>query len=310
MTTHVSATESGVAAEVTALARGAGGPEAWPAYFAHHAKTFRLAARLFPAAEAELVTGVYAFCRFTDDLVDDPQDGAPASRVRDRLDVWTDLAARAHGGDTTGIPLLDEVLGTAGRRGVSWKYPEALLEGVGMDLTVTRYPDWESLERYTFCVAGAVGGWMTQLFGLHDEALLERAHALGHGMQITNIVRDVGEDWRRGRVYLPLNLLSAHGLTVDELGSLAETRGPLPESWVALTEAMISAADVYYERAWPGIRKLPGFFRRPVAAAAAAYRGIHREVRRNRHDNLRRRAHTSTLTKLRLATVGLIRAGL
>ena len=84
---------------------------------------------------------------------------------------------------------LPEVVGTAGRRGVSWRYPEALLEGVGMDLTVTRYPDWESLERYTFCVAGAVGGWLTQLFGLHDESLLEKAHALGHGMQITNIVR-------------------------------------------------------------------------------------------------------------------------
>jgi phytoene synthase len=300
--------QAGAIAEVTALARSAGGPDAWPAYFAHHAKTFRLAARLFPAAEAELVAGVYAFCRFTDDLVDEPHDAASDQRVRERLTAWTELTARAHGGEITEIPLLDEVLGEARRRGVSWKYPEALLEGVGMDLTVTRYPDWRTLERYTFCVAGAVGGWLTQLFGLHDPELLDQAHALGHGMQITNIVRDVGEDWARDRVYVPETLLAGHGLTADDIGRLARTQAPMPGAYVEMTEALIQAADAYYERAWPGIRALPGFFRRPVAAAAAAYRGIHREVRKNGYDNLRHRAHTSTVAKLVLAAGGLIRS--
>lgn len=179
-----------------------------------------------------------------------------------------------------------------------------------MDLTATRYADWPTLERYTFCVAGAVGGWLTQLFGLHDPELLDQAHALGHGMQITNIVRDVGEDWARDRVYLPETLLAAHGLAAEDIGKLIRTRDPLPRSYVEVTEAMIHAADAYYERAWPGIRVLPGFFRRPVAAAAAAYRGIHREVKRNGYDNLRRRAYTSTAAKLVLALKGLIRARL
>ena len=91
------------------------------------------------------------------------------------------------------------------------------------------------------------------------------------------------------------------------MGRLARTQAPLPRSYVEVTEAMINAADVYYDQAWPGIRALPGFFRRPVAAAAAAYRGIHREVRKNGYDNLRRRAHTSTVTKLVLAAGGLLR---
>lgn len=295
--------------EVVGLARAAGGPEAWEGYFAHHARTFRMAARLFPAAEARLVSGVYAFCRFTDDLVDEPGEGASESRVRARLEAWTSLAERSFRGEAVGIPLLDEVLGDASSRGVAWDYPAALLEGVGMDLTHSRYPDWETLERYTFCVAGAVGGWLTQLFGLHDPALLERAHALGHGMQLTNIVRDVGEDWTRGRVYLPATLLASHGLEADDIGRLMDAPRPLPSNWVAVVEAVMAAADDRYRHAWPGIRRLPGYFRRPVAAAAAAYRGIHREVRRNDHDNLARRGRTSRLTKLVLAAGGLLRSG-
>jgi phytoene synthase len=128
-------------------------------------------------------------------------------------------------------------------------------------------------------------------------------------MQITNIVRDVGEDWARGRLYLPGALLQSHGLAEGDIGRLAEGSGPLPSAYVDVVEAMIARADAYYEHAWPGIRALPGFFRRPVAAAASAYRGIHREVRRNGYDNLRRRAHTSMRAKLALVVGGLLRAG-
>ncbi len=297
-------------AEVVELGRQAGGPDAWTGYFANHARTFRMAARLFPAAHVRLVSGVYAFCRFTDDLVDEPGQGATESRVQARLRAWKELAARSFQGETVGVPILDEVLGEASCRGVSWDYPAALLEGMSMDLTLTRYPDWDTLERYTFCVAGSVGGWLTQLFGLLDSALLQRAHALGRGMQLTNIVRDVGEDWTRGRVYVPESLLASHGLEADDVGRLLDAPRPLPSAWVAVVESMMAAADARYRQAWPGIRRLPGHFRRPVAAATAAYRGIHREVRRNGHDNLARRAHTNRLTKLVLAAGGLLRARL
>ncbi|NJD18138.1 MAG: phytoene/squalene synthase family protein [Gemmatimonadetes bacterium] len=228
--------------------------------------------------------------------------------VEARREAWGQMARAAFEGHVTGVPLLDVVMGEAGRRGVSWRYPDALVAGVAMDLTRSRYPDWEALEEYTFGVAGAVGGWVTQLFGIHDEALLARAHALGHGMQLTNIARDVGEDWAKGRVYLPLELLAKHGFTPADVGFLAASGGALPAAWRALMEELLTRAEARYEEAWPGIRALPGWYRRPVAVAAQAYRGIHAEIRRNGHDSLRRRASTSRSGKLLLAASGLLRA--
>ncbi|HSW30281.1 MAG TPA: squalene/phytoene synthase family protein [Longimicrobiales bacterium] len=295
-------------AQVAALAQSVGGPRAWPTYFGRHAKTFRFASRFFPREEASLIAGVYAFCRFTDDLVDAPGDAVPADVVEAWLEAWSQMARSAFEGHATGVPLLDVVMGEAGRRGVSWRYPDALMAGVGMDLTRSRYPDWGALEEYTFGVAGAVGGWVTQLLGIHDEALLARAHALGHGMQLTNIARDVGEDWARGRVYLPLELLREHGLAPADIGALAQARGPLPCSWRTMIEALLERAEERYDEAWPGIRALPGWYRRPVAVAAQAYRGIHAELRRSGYDNLRRRASTGASAKLILAASGLLKA--
>ena len=291
--------------EVRSQALALGGPERWPAYFGRHAKTFRLASRLFPADAAGVIAGVYAFCRFTDDMVDDPVDGAGPDRVRERLTAWRMLTEQAWEGHATGIPVLDEVIGGAAARGVSAHYPMALLDGVEMDLDRSSYERWLDLERYTFCVAGAVGGWLTQGFGFRDPTLLHCAHSLGHAMQLTNIARDVGEDWARGRVYVPLELLAAHGLDPVDLGMLPGLEGRMPGAWIRVVEALLSRADAHYARAWPGIRALPGWYRRPVAAAATAYRGIHDEIRGNGYDNLTRRAHTSRPRKLWLALTGV-----
>lgn len=294
--------------EVRVQALALGGPERWPEYFGRHAKTFRLASRLFPADRAGVITGVYAFCRFTDDLVDDPIDQAGPERVRERLAAWRMLTEQAWEGHATGIPVLDEVIGGAAARGVSAHYPMALLDGVEMDLDQSSYESWDDLERYTFCVAGAVGGWLTQGFGLRDPTLLHCAHSLGHAMQLTNIARDVGEDWEQGRVYVPLDLLAAHDLDPVDLGMLPGLGDRMPGAWVRVVEALLSRADAHYARAWPGIRALPVWYRRPVAAAATAYRGIHDEIRGNGYDNLTRRAHTSRSRKLWLALVGVARA--
>lgn len=177
-----------------------------------------------------------------------------------------------------------------------------------MDLSPRRYRTWEELERYTFGVAGAVGGWMTQLFGIHDPELLERAHALGHAMQLTNIARDVGEDWRRGRLYLPGELLLECGLSSDALAAMIDGRSQILDEYRTAVRTLLARADAHYEVAWPGISALPDSVRRPVAAAAAAYRGIHREIRRNGYDNLTRRAHTSLTRKVLLGGFGILSA--
>jgi phytoene synthase len=294
--------------DVVASAHAVGGPTSWKTLFGRHARTFRFAARLFPPDKAALVRGLYAYCRFTDDLVDEGDPGVSAHERAERLDAWRFLTREAFEGRSTGVSLLDDVLGEAAQRGVSWRYPDALLAGVAMDLAPAPYPDWERLEEYTFGVAGAVGGWITQLLGLADDDLLECAHALGHAMQLTNILRDVGEDLDRGRVYLPLSLLEAHGLDADDLRAFRAGGDPMPQPYRRVLDLLMARADGWYARAWPGIRLLPPWFRRPVAVAAQAYRGIHREVRRNGYDNLRLRAHTSLAAKIVLAAGGLVRA--
>ena len=290
------------------LAAALGDQEQWRAYFGEHARTFHLAARLFPPREAGLVTGLYAYCRFTDDLVDDP-DGEPTiEELTRRLDVWRDLSMAAWDGHRTGIALLDVIMPEAFERGVDKLYPDALLDGVAMDLQPRAYQCWADLERYTFGVASAVGGWMSQLFGIDNAEQLERAHALGHAMQLTNIARDVGEDWHRGRLYLPIQLLESHGLTCEALESMIQGSAPISDAYRAAIRELLARADAHYEAAWPGIRALPAFFRRPVAAAASAYRGIHREIRRNNFDNLNHRAHTSFARKVILAGAGIVDA--
>ncbi len=293
-------------AVVVDAAHRIGGPESWPAYFRVHAKTFSLAALLFPADARQRVESLYAYCRLTDDLVDEPADGAPPDVLLERLAIWRQLSRAAFDGEATGIPVLRYAMTDAARAGVSWLYPNALLEGVEMDVAQLSFEMWSDLERYTFGVAGAVGGWMTQLFGVQDPDVLARAHSLGHGMQLTNILRDVGEDLGRGRLYLPRELLDRNGLTREVIEALHGSLDPLPASYVAAMDELMAVADGYYAHAWPGMEALPGFFRRPVAVAAAAYRGIHDEVRRNHYDNLRLRAHTSLGRKLLLGTRALM----
>lgn len=307
---HAPAARPTAEAVVVSAARALGEGEAWRAYFTEHARTFSAAARLFPRRRRVLVQGVYAYCRFTDDLVDEAEPEADVEELERRLGVWSVLSRAAFEGEHTGIALLDTVMGDARRAAVSWSYPRALLDGVRMDLRPTSYESWIDLHRYTFCVAGAVGGWMTQLFGVRDPRMLDRAHALGHGMQLTNILRDVGEDLERGRIYLPRTLLDEYRLTEDDLVAWMRGAEPLPDRYRAAMEALIAQAEEQYAWAWPGIRDLPGFFRQPVAVAAEAYRGIHDEVRRLDYDNLRARAHTSGPRKAWLGAAGVLRANM
>jgi 15-cis-phytoene synthase len=292
------------AAAVHGEAAALGGPGGWQASFARHARSFRFAARLFPAEQERLVAGVYAFCRFTDDLVDHAPD--PDPRVLEaRLGAWTGLVRRAWSHQDTGIPLLDEVLGETARRGVPALYAEELIRGVAMDLEPADYPDMAALRGYSYRVASVVGLWLTELFGTHAPVVLRRAEALGHAMQLTNILRDVGEDWERGRLYLPLDRMAAHGVDRAALGA-AVRGGKLPDGWTALMEELLAHAEADYDLAFEAIPALPVFFQRPVAVAARVYAGIHDEIRKNGHDTLTRRAWTRFPTKLRLGGRALL----
>ncbi|CAN5734960.1 hypothetical protein BH23GEM8_BH23GEM8_18390 [soil metagenome] len=273
------------------------------AYLAVNSLSFRFATRFFSREDEARVARVYAYCRCTDDLVDDP--GVDRVTAAALLDEWITLSRRAYAGKPTGIAFLDTVMGEMATAGVPLHYAEELVEGMRMDLQGSRYGSLSELRVYTYRVASVVGLWISELFGVHDPATLQRAAAMGHAMQLTNIIRDVGEDLRAGRCYLPGDLMLRYGLDEAKLREAME----LPDGYAGLVEEMISATEASYRVGFEGIRELPRTLRLPVAVAARVYRGILREVRRNEYDNLNRRARTSGPRKAALAAQALLGVG-
>lgn len=296
------------AARIAARALALGPRASWGRYFAHHSRSFSLASLLFPSEERRLVREIYAFCRFTDDLVDetDRPNGAraPAARLHRTLDVWEEICRAAHAGERTDVPLADVVMGGMAQRGIPFDLAAELVEGVRMDVEPRAYRSLEELREYTYRVASVVGIWLTRAFGVSDPWVLERAHALGHAMQLTNIVRDVGEDLALGRVYLPADRMARHGVARASLVRM-RAGAEIRPGYVALLEEMMAHADAAYEASYEGIPHLPLFFQRPVTVAAQVYRGIHDRVRANGYDNLTLRAHTSLPDKVSRARQGL-----
>lgn len=273
----------------------------WGSYFAANSRSFRFASRFFPPGEWERVARVYAFCRVTDDLVDRPGAEADAEEM---LDEWVDLSRRAYEGTSTGLELLDRAMGEMAAASVPFTYAAELAEGMRMDLRMQRYASMAELRVYTHRVASVVGMWITELAGVHAPRVLAKAGEMGHAMQLTNILRDVGEDWRAGRLYLPADVMARHGVTENSLGRMCRG-GATDPVYRCMVEELLRSAEASYHGAFAGIRDLPAAFRRPVAVAAYVYRGIHAPLRRAGYDNLHRRAVTSGSAKALLATRAL-----
>lgn len=266
-------------------------------FLAKNSRSFRFAARFLPQVEARQVAEVYSFCRLTDNLVDEAQ-GVEMDELEDRLGEWEELAGQAYRGVTTGISILDIPLGHMGKQGVPFKYASELIAGMRMDVRPRHYANLGDLEVYTYRVAGAIGQWLTELVGIRNPWVLARAADLGHAMQLTNILRDVGEDLGRGRVYLPVDALARHGFEPGTFSSGWGGKRLPPKAYGALMEELMTAAERRYRTAFMGIPSLPEFFQRPSLVSALVYREIHTSLRRNGYDNFRFRAQSSTLAKL------------
>ena len=266
------------------------------AYMARHGRSFRFASRFMPAASRRRIAGVYAWCRYTDDLVD--RSTAGIAETEARLDEWLARSRSAYEGRASGVPLLDEVFGDMREQGVPFLYAETLGEGVRMDLRHGEYRSLADLDVYTYRVASVVGLWLTNLFGVRDRWALDRAARLGHAMQLTNILRDVGEDLAKQRLYLPLDRLGAHGLTREDVDRIRLSREPVPDGYAALMEELMMNAERAYADALEALPSLPMSFRVSVAVAARVYAGIHDSIRARSYDTLRQRAYTSAADKL------------
>lgn len=266
-------------------------------FMGRHTRTFRFATLVMQPRLRGRIERVYAWCRYTDDIVDRATDPAAAAA---ELERWLLQSRAAYDGQATGLALLDEVMRELRESGGSFEHAEAVVRGVRSDLRFSPFATSGALRQYTSDVASAVGLWLCALHDVRDPWMLSRAAELGHAMQLTNILRDVGDDLEQGRLYLPLDALARHGLGLEDIQSMKAGSRPIAAAWRDLMEELIAEADHSYRLAAEAIPQLPYGFAPAVAIAAVTYAAIHDAIRRNGYDNLSLRASTSVWTKVSL----------
>lgn len=272
------------------------------AYLASHSRSFRFAAAMMAKNDRARIARVYAWCRYTDNLVDSDGSVELAERM---LAGWLNCSRTAYDGRDCGIELVNRVMGEMAELEIPFDYPHDLVRAMRSDLKFTPYADLDALRVYTYRAAGVVGRWLTELHGERDPWMLDRATALGEAMQLTNILRDVGEDLARGRMYLPETELQRFGVRISDIDAMQRGSAITP-AYRALMERLMDVADADYRLADEAIPRLPRQFGRAAAVASVVYRGIHGAIRRNGYDTIRRRAYTTTPRKVALAATALL----
>ncbi len=254
-----------------------------------HSRTFFMASSLLPPEKRRAVRALYAFCRVTDDIVDQPNTPAPARRAA--LGDWQATL------EATCVPH-DAPVAAAWRRTeahfrIPRVYSQQLIEGCARDLTQTRYTTFADLAAYAYGVASTVGLMAMHIVGFRNEDALPYAVRLGVALQLTNILRDVGADWQNGRLYLPQQEMAEYGLSEADI----ESRSLTPR-WRAFMAFQIERNRKLYDEATPGIALLDPDGRLAIGAAARLYRAILDDIENHDYDVFNRRAHVSTLGKL------------
>ena len=240
-----------------------------------------------PAERRRAITALYAYCREVDDAVDECTDPGVA---RTKLAWWHDEVERLFAGRAQ-HPVTQALADVITPYGISREQLETVIAGMAMDLEYNRYPDFATLQTYCHRVAGVVGLMSARIFGYTDERTLEFAAELGLAFQLTNIIRDVGEDARRNRVYLPLDELAHHGLDAAQI-----VHGADSPAFRALMAEQVKRAIATYDSAYS---KLPAADRKaqlPGLIMAAIYRTLLEEIR---DDGCRVLTHRTSLTPLR-----------
>lgn len=273
---------------------------------ARHGKTYFLATRLLPVARRPAVHALYGFARWADDLVDDLGTTAtPAERAAALARFQGDLLAGLRDGASE-EPVVRALTDTAARYAIDHGFFDAFMTSMRSDLTVTGYPTFADLRAYMYGSAEVIGLQMLPVLGtvVPRERAAPHAAALGVAFQLTNFLRDVGEDLERGRVYLPAELLAAHGVDRSTLTWSRATGRRDPRVTSALREAA-RVTEGFYAEAEPGIAILDPLARPCVRTAFVLYGGILDAIARDGYSVLHRRAAVSRARKARVAARGL-----
>ena len=260
-------------------------------------RSFYFATRFFPDELARAAHAVYWFCRYTDDLVD---ECATVEDGRRDLEAWAVSLRQALDGGDCDHPVLVLFIDAVERFAIPHEYPFDLIEGMRMDLEGRRYETFSELRVFCYRVASVVGLMMSHVIGYRDPAL-EYAVDLGIAMQLTNILRDVGEDLGRGRVYLPSDELERFGYSRAKFDARVRD-----DSFRDLMRFQVARARDYYARAEPGIPSLASEGRFAVKIASDVYRDILTRIESSGYDVFERRAVVPAPRKYWLTARGLL----
>jgi phytoene synthase len=258
--------------------------------------SFYYAFLFLPPTRRAAITAFYAFCREVDDVVDEMRDPSVAAT---KLAWWRKETSEAFAGRPT-HPVMQALMPHTQAFGIEPTHLLAVIEGCEMDLTQTRYLDFSNLARYCHLVAGIVGEVASNIFGRTQAATLQYAHKLGLAMQLTNIIRDVGDDARRGRIYLPVSELQQFDVKAHEVLKREAPWG-YSERFTALMRFQAERAHRTYDEAMALLPESDRRAQRPGLMMANIYRTLLREIEREDFQVLHQRIALTPLRKLWIA---------
>ena len=263
---------------------------------ARSGSSFYYAFLFLPPERRAAITAFYAFCREVDDVVDEVHDPSVAAT---KLAWWRrEVAAMFQGNPTH--PVTQALHRHTGSFGIRSDHLNAVIDGCQVDLEQSRFLDFPGLARYCDLVAGVVGEVAARIFGHSQDATLQYAHRLGLAMQLTNIIRDVGEDARRGRIYLPMSELQAHDVKAHEILKREAPWG-YSERFTALMQFQARRAHETYDSAMALLPAADRDPQRPGVMMANIYRTLLREIERQGFQVLHQRTSLTPLRKLWIA---------
>jgi phytoene synthase len=254
--------------------------------------SFYYAFLFLPPHRRAAITAFYAFCREVDDVVDEVSDPSVAAA---KLNWWRQEVHQAYAHQAS-HPVMQAWMPCAKEFGVEEKLLQAIIDGCEMDLSQTRYLDYPGLQRYCHLVAGVVGEVSARIFGQTDEATTQYAHKLGLAFQLTNIIRDVGEDALRGRVYLPINELQQFDVKAHEVLNRLDS-----DRFQALMQFQAQRAHALYDEALSLLPAADWRAQKPGLMMASIYRTLLREIEAKCFPVLKQRVALTPLRKLWLA---------
>jgi phytoene synthase len=262
--------------------------------FGHHAKSFSFASRYLEPEERRSIAALYAFCRLADDFADEVE--LPKDRIEQELAILKDLTTRMAKGEAISHPLFTAFGHTLNKYKIPVNYLHDLIEGVRMDINLTEIDTIKELDKYCYQVASVVGIMMCHVWRRIEPQTLERAADLGHAMQLTNILRDIDEDYRNGRIYIPAETRREFRVDMSDF-----VKREVSPNFKWLVKHEIARARGFYAKAEIGIQDLPPAAAFTVKVAGRVYGEIMNEIEHMNYEVFSKRAVVPKWKKLWIA---------